>query len=384
MKGKTHDLIHQHLVQKHGQVYADSWLRAQAPEKGRELPPLTCLSTLAKQTPHSEALRSPLSSPDDFFSPTVSVKSALAPLSEPLDAKALTQKLTACLEDDLSKSQLKTFRLLHTVALTVAQKRGYAPSVSSVTFFCPAEVIAYALGIHRTTLWRHLQPMLELGLLDVRGHKTTHRGQTLSDGSLWCIRLHPRRGKAPRLRYDELKASYRDLGADIDAGRTAYALTRSKMQQSNTLKEETQGLKEILAWTLTPLTYSSPVSSDCCKTSVIALESVLDVRAAAKPERNEAVNIGAKAIVSALGDVGSHRFYCKLLWNLLRRHDQGQDYFFQVYEMILRARADSSEGFARSAGALFVSRLKKWEVWDWLEDTPMTRVGIAQSPLNLL
>ena len=361
------ELVYPHLVRSHGKVYADRWLSRQRgegkPESPKEHPPLPKLL--------QEALRGPIS----FEGPLKGSSTATLPLhAAPATAEAATSQLTACLGNDLSTSQLRTFQFLHTAALTVAARRGYAACVTRVTFFCPAEVVAYALGIHRTTLWRQLQPLRELGLLDVRPHMTTHRGQTVMDGCLWCIRLHPKQGKAPRLNYDELKHQYRDLSADITAGRTAYALTSSSMQQSEESAKGTSPLEHILIWALTPATSSAPVRSDCCTPSLTALETVLDVPGAAKAERGAVVGAAAQAIVTALGDVGSHRFYCKLLWNLLRRHNQGQSYFVTVYQMVLRAKADHAEGFARSAGALLMSRLKAWEVWDWLEQTPPTRV----------
>jgi len=44
--------------------------------------------------------------------------------------------------------------------------------------------------------------------------------------------------------------------------------------------------------------------------------------------------------------------------------------------MIQRAKVDQLEGFARSAGALFVSRLKKWKVYEEIKRTPASRVGV--------
>lgn len=369
MKGQAAlEAVYPHLVHSHGKVYADRWFRQQR----QEAKPNPLFQTEPLPQPvHLEPLRRP-TSPKEAVQETL--KASQPAYAAPATAESATAQLTACLDGELSPSQLSTFRFLHTAALTIADRRHYAASVTRVTFFCPAEVVAYALGIHRTTLWRQLQPLRELGLVDVRPHMTTYRGQTVTDGCLWCIRLHPKRGKAPRLSYDELKHQYRDLGADIATGRTAYALTNGEMQQSRNNFETEKALNYLLAWSLTPPYTSAPVRSDCCTTQAAALECVLDVPCASKAERGAVVCAAAQAMVSSLGDVGSHRFYCKLLWNLLRRHTQGQDYFTQVYQMVLRAKADYTEGFARSAGALLMSRLKNWEVWDWLEQTPVTRV----------
>jgi hypothetical protein len=274
--------------------------------------------------------------------------------------------------------------------LQIAHKRNYSPSVSQVSFFCPLEVVSVALGCDRSTLWRHLKPLVEHKLLDYRPHKTTLNGKTVNDGTVWCLRLHPSKGQRPRLGHHDLKHQYRNLQADILQGRTAYALsqtrksqlnqttnsiTTSPMQQSLELNKNKENINLVLIWSLTPLTYSNPVMSDCCTGPAASLESVLDLPSASKADRNQMVAAAAAAIGHVLGDNNSHNFFCYLLWNLLRNYDLGQDYFYPVYLMIQRARADYQEGFARSAGALFVSRLKDWEVWEHLKRTPPYRVG---------
>jgi hypothetical protein len=105
-----------------------------------------------------------------------------------------------------------------------------------------------------------------------------------------------------------------------------------------------------------------------------SLESVLDVRFATRSERGEMVDGAARAAAHHLGDE-SVNFYRWLLWQLLRVHDRGQDYFQGVYRMMVRAGVDRQEGFARSAGALFVSRLKAWDAWEVVKETPPYAVG---------
>jgi hypothetical protein len=106
------------------------------------------------------------------------------------------------------------------------------------------------------------------------------------------------------------------------------------------------------------------------------LETLLDVTAVPKPERNKLVELAAQALAQALSDSGSVNWYQKLLWQLLRRFDAtGDDYTYQVYLMATRARTDSLEGFARRAGALFCSRLKQADFYDWIMGAPPNRVG---------
>lgn len=143
------------------------------------------------------------------------------------------------------------------------------------------------------------------------------------------------------------------------------------MQQSYSPTSELDKTNLILEWSLSPQYTQNPVMSDCCNAPAAALETVLDLPYAAKDDRNSMVASAASSICAALADAKSHAFYCQLLWNLLRHHDRGQDYFQQVYQMIVRVRVDFQEGFARSAGALLLSRLKRWKVWDQLRRTSL-------------
>jgi hypothetical protein len=43
--------------------------------------------------------------------------------------------------------------------------------------------------------------------------------------------------------------------------------------------------------------------------------------------------------------------------------------------MVLRANADYREGFARKPGALFVSRLKAYSLWNELREVLLTRIA---------
>jgi hypothetical protein len=98
---------------------------------------------------------------------------------------------------------------------------------------------------------------------------------------------------------------------------------------------------------------------------------------AKKEQRNAAVRLGAEALASALNDNGSVSWYQKLLWGLLRQRElSGQDYSYQVYLAAQRARTDASEGFAKRAGALFHSRLKKAGWFEAVMLAPPIKVGI--------
>lgn len=276
-------------------------------------------------------------------------------------AADVTLTLTHEAEKIVSDTALVLYRAFHEVCVEAAALRRYHPRTTHVTVFCPVEVAAVALGVHRSTVWRAVKVLRSRGLVDMRAHKSTLRGQTVNDGALWCVRLNPHEGKPARLTYDELKhTGWRDLARDVRAGRTAWAV----MQQSKDSPRDGLDIDLIRSWALPP-THSAPVNSDCCTTARHDLEAVLDVPHAPKDERGAAVEGAAAALAGHLRDRGSVAFYQKLLWQLLRVHDRGGAAPFNaVYEQARRAGVDAVEGFARRPGALFVSRLKAAPWWE--------------------
>jgi hypothetical protein len=254
----------------------------------------------------------------------------------------------------------------------VAHRRGYHRKASQVSYFCPAESICAHLGISRGSFYRSLKELLALGLVDARGHKTTINGWAVRcDGTLWSVKLRPHKGSRARLRYDDLKAQYRDLGADIEAGRTVWSQTR----QSSTGETNAVTLESLLAWALPPLDAQTPVTLTVASEERLSLEILLDVPFVPKQGKREGVDRAARALAQVLTDDGSLNFYRYLVWQLLRLHQQGRDYLLAVYQMVLRASADYGEGFARKPGALFVSRLKACHLWDELREVPLTRIA---------
>jgi DNA-binding transcriptional ArsR family regulator len=288
-------------------------------------------------------------------------------------AEDVTLFVTHNLEKTLSSTALMLFRALHQIALEVAATRGYAPSVSQVSYFCPLEAVALALGVHRSTVYRAAAELRAAGLVDVRGHFTTYRGRTRSDGSVWCVRLRPVGGCRARLSYGDLRRQYRNLGADVEAGRTVWAALE---QSRNNPEKAGVDFEVIRRWALSP-TQQDPVMSDCSTTARRSLEAVLDAQHAPREARSAAVDLAAQALAQALSDRGGVNFYRRLMWALLRRSDAtGEDYSYSVYLAAQRAAVDSAEGFARRPGALFVSRLKRAGWWGEVWAAPPSRVGV--------
>lgn len=293
------------------------------------------------------------------------------PLLEVSTGLGVAQELTNNTPDSLSETAKTIYKALVWASVVVAKERGYSPNVTEVSWFCPAEAVALAVGIHPATLYRRLPELTALGLVAVRGHYATLNGCTRSDGSVWTVRLTPRSGSAARVGYDYLKRSYRCLGADIESNKTAWQQVRESKQQE---RQEGINIGQVLRWTLPP-TERTPVTVDCRK---VDLETIFDVPHAPKEDRAAMVFQAAVAMSMVLNDSGSERFYCALLWGLLRVRDRGAGNFFEsLYLMVRRAQTDSIEGFARCEAALFVSRVKAAPWYEEVMRGPPTRVTKA-------
>jgi DNA-binding transcriptional ArsR family regulator len=221
-----------------------------------------------------------------------------------LEPAELTERLTAPLATELHPTALKVYQALHETALHVAKSRGYAPRVSQVSFHIPAEITAFALSMHRSTLYRHLPALRELGLVDSRAHYTTHNRRTVSDGTVWSVKIDPKRASPAQVRFDDLKHKWRDLASDIGSGRTAYRAVR----QSETGEGGPSTVEVLLTWALPENQTQSPLPM----TVASGPEVVLDVPYAPQKERNRMVDLAAQSVASYLGD-DSLNFYRQLL-----------------------------------------------------------------------
>jgi hypothetical protein len=103
---------------------------------------------------------------------------------------------------------------------------------------------------------------------------------------------------------------------------------------------------------------------------------VLDVEGAPKAKRGEVVDKAARTVCAALGD--AHLDVWRwVMWQMLRLDYQGENYFTGVLNVLTRALADREEDFARSAGALAISRLKASGIWERLKEAPLYRIGVT-------
>lgn len=287
---------------------------------------------------------------------------------------------------DLRPTAARIYEALHRTACLVAAGRGYAAAVSTVTFAVPGDVIRAGLRIrHRSTFQRSVRELLELGLIERRGHVTTYCGRRIMDTTLWAVKMHPGRGKAPRLRYDELqRQDYRDLAADIEAGRTAWAALdaagmadQDVMRQSITEEGDVNGtVVQMMQWTDTPGVKSPQSPMTVALGGPNDLETVLDVLSAPFGERARMVEAGARALQAAVGGRG-RGYYRWLLWQALRLYDRtGRDVARVLYSAAVRVRGSLRDGDGlRSPGAVYTAQLQEAGVLQELQETPRYRVG---------
>ncbi len=269
----------------------------------------------------------------------------------------------------LSGTAHRLLDALQQVARLVKAARGYHENCSQVTFFAPVETVALAIGVSRQTVYNRLPELRSKGLVAQQGHYCTHNGQTRMDGSLWSVKIKDTPGKA-KIDYDYLKKSYRNLGDDIETGRTAWNILQSTPRRDNSVD-----ISYILTFALTP--DSESIRDDCKAVGKPVLENILDVAFVPLEGRSEAVDSSAEAIRTTLGGKKSDiNLYRWLVWALLRLEQQQQkSYYYQVFLMIQRVSVEKRENACKNPTGLLISRLKSSGIWQELKNCKQSRIG---------
>jgi DNA-binding Lrp family transcriptional regulator len=296
-----------------------------------------------------------------------------------LDAAAILASRTP---KPLPAQAKRVYQALLIPALENARERSYV-NPSRVTFHCPAEIIAKSLGISRMTLWRAVQVLQAEGLIDNRAHKASLRcrgGQVRNTGSVWQVRLTPNHGSKAKLSYEEMRHAWRpNFNDEIRQGRGSHAAIKAARGRNVTYKSNSQDidLDLLLKHSVDSKKHLTPVDNSVCnKPKNAVLEVLLDVRYAAPGKATvQMVDTAASALSQALADYASVNFYRLLVWRCLRASQRGLDVFPMVYQIAIRARVDVQENFSRKGGAVFVSRLKQTEFYEFVMNAPPTRVG---------
>lgn len=279
-------------------------------------------------------------------------------------------------------------------ALEAAQRwaeRSGRPLPTVYVFHHPQDSLRARLGIKsRDTFRAYLRDWTNAGLIDFRSHVTEADvgpdggwggRRRVTDGTVYAVKLDPRRNPSTpaRLRrHDLAHQGYRDLEADRAAGRTAHAeldhLSPRKPSQSLTLRRGARSRNPLVEWSLPPGRVSLPLQvTDYVLADASAMLELPHLR---RRDRGPAVDRAARAIARELNDAPNLGAYRQLLWDMLRRHDEGVDYFHAVHTQILRVRGEIPEGYPRRPGALLTGRLKSSGLWDKIKAGAPRRVGL--------
>lgn len=350
-------------------------LQSQKPTEGNSKTRLDALIAQAKEKVQAHNQRRGVleQAPPPAF-PAVQVATVLPTRSGPTmcraeravdEAQAFTERQVKESEN-LTRRSREVYSFLHLFAAASALFKEQSLQAQQITVFLPGEALADALGLARSTLYDALRRLKEVGLVDYRGHKTTlARWGNRCDGSLYAVKFYPGRTGRAKLHFDDLSASYRDLEADIEAGRTWYRLGQS-ITGSRDIKRT---LKALFGWLHSRDDFArggQVERSPFMTVQASSSELILDILQGPKVERPRRIEAAVRAVVIALGDGGSLNLWRKLLRAMVRRADAGRNYSSALHAAVQRARVDREEGFARRAGALLIARLKRAGVYEEL------------------
>ena len=315
---------------------------------------------------------------------------------------ALTNPLTVAQNALASASRVSVltvrdravFLVLHRLALeTSALEHGLNRLPSFQTVALPVELLEAHTSLTTGTLYRSLDRLEKSGLIARAALFGTLKGHSVKAGTLFSVVLNPARDHIARILYGQFKAHRRDLDRDVKKGHTAWA----ELKKYRTARVESQSVpasetalpsleaprpalpfQVLQTWAVKPAQNSNPVKPDSphAPKRYFDLFTLHDVVVCKLESRAAMVDEWARGLAAQLGDK-SLDVWRWLAWNLTRAKEQGQDYIAFVLDAVARARADHQEGFARSAGALLVKRLRDSGVWDALTAIPQSQVGVA-------
>ncbi len=284
-------------------------------------------------------------------------------------AEPLTQAQLEHVSAALTPQSCKVFKFVYLYACSHALSKGQSLKAFQISFFLPAETIHLATGVPKRTVYDALRRIKALGLLDHRGHVITLEGYgNRCDGTVFAVKLDTLRGGAARVTYDDLKIDdYRNLGEDIAAERTVYRIAQSETW----VGDVKSNLCRVLSWIASKCTrpwdaeVSKPRFMTVQASSKLGLEAVLDVATGPATTRGRRIGAAATAIAGALGDQHSLAFWWKFCDRLASLAENGsQNYSATVVACMQREIAAKTEGFAKNAAALFISRLKSSGVYE--------------------
>lgn len=292
---------------------------------------------------------------------------------------------------DLSPRARRVYVALLTAGLARLKAMGkpISKALRQVVLFVPTEALGVALDISPRTLYRAITELKDKGLVASRPWKvraTVHgRPGVYKAGNVWAVRLPNRDGRA-RLYPEDLQHPWRDLDADIAAGRTAWAeLNRWREERSGRVAESSKdhpkdgsslATQYLLGWALAPgSTPKAPLEVDSATGELTGLLARLG---RAKPhQRRQQVEALALGLAREFRDPGSTRFYAWVLWGAFRAVVYGyrEDAMDVLLWAIRRVREGLATGSVRRPGALLASLLHQQGLIDLFRQAPSWRVA---------
>lgn len=282
---------------------------------------------------------------------------------------------------DLKKAQDRIYRSMLEIALVHAKAAGLSKAVTTVVYHIPAEFLMAHAGYRKSRFYEALEGLIEAGLVDMRGHVGDLRGKARKTGSVVCVKLNPRHTHIKaRVRADDLRHQWRDLNADVEAGKTAFKRLNPESGESKEISEKVINSELlVMEWTLPPSKLKQNSLSMTLRDGSEADWDVFDLptlRDARLAQRSALVSVMADGIASKLRDHHSVNLYRHVLWQTLRLLDQGIDRLEYLMNSIQRMDIAQREGACRkSAGARLVDEWKRDGFWQELKDVPRYRVG---------
>lgn len=274
------------------------------------------------------------------------------------------------------------YEVLVIVALDQAQRRRYRVVPGQVTFLAGVEALAAVLGVSRPTLWRRLSELRAAGLVATRRWITSVGEEDWTAGTLFSVRLRP--GGRAKVTWDDLTASWRDLEAEIRAGRAWSRRPELAPLRLNASEKDLRTMRaaELIGdIALSPAPPEGAVtlmrSVDAGPGDYAVLAELFDLPGLARSDRGRRVDALSATIAAGLeGDHRSRGLWRKLIWQALRWAEVGESQWLgALHDAAARAIANTREGGLRRPGAAFVAALRASGVWDALREAPQVRVG---------
>jgi len=322
------------------------------------------------------------------------------------EARALEYTRSITEQAECPETARRILAELLSVGVKVLKARAYEGLPSVIEFFAPAELLIDLLGIHKTTFYRNLAPLVAAGWVDHQAHFGNTYGtrkaagkkgqeagssEARADGTCWAVRLIPGTSAA-RVTASFLRLEHRNLNYDKKTGNTVYnALKDLNATVKDKSLKAVEVRKRLEALALPPVVSDHPPLHMTVAPGLDGLYDGLNLPHVPKSERGAAVDALARLVALLLGDtVGKYgqsniNAYRWTFWQFLRLADSGTDpdnenlraYLY----MVQLAVHDAREQFARNAGALLMSRLKASGMWLMLQELAPARVGKRPAPV---